>query len=101
MKDGAIGVGSNTRRVQVPVACRIASGVLSQLLRFGDGNQLEPLSEGFGFQARQFPFGTLLLEFRRAPIDPCLAFGEHPLDQQCQIGSHGFDGRRVAGQVFA
>ena len=68
---------------------------------FDDGNELEALGEGFGFEAQQFPFGPLLLKFLRAPVDPSLTLGQHPVNQQRQIVGHGFDGCREGGQVFA
>jgi hypothetical protein len=66
------------------------------------GISLEPLSSGIpGIQTRQFPFGAPSLELRRAPIHPGFAFGEHPVDQQCQVVGHGFDRRREGWQLPA
>jgi hypothetical protein len=59
MKERACGLEQTHDRF----VTRYGSRVCRDLLRFGDGNEFEPVGAGFGLQARQFPLDAFLLEF--------------------------------------
>ena len=54
-------------------------------------DEFESVGSRFSSQGGEFALRTLVFKFLGTSIDPCLAVGEHSVDETGQVASHGFD----------